>query len=50
MHPNPFIHRGLIALALLGMAPAAMAAGDGAFAGPRIGPVPVEFLMFGAVL
>ena len=50
MQPTPFIHRGLLALALLGVAPAALAAGEGTFSGPRIGPVPVEFLMFGAVL
>ena len=50
MQQTPSIHRGLLALALLAAAPAALAAGEGAFAGPRVGPVPVEFLMFGAVL
>lgn len=50
MQATPFIHRGVLALALPGMAPAALVAGEGAFAGPRIGPVPVEFVMFGAVL
>ena len=50
MQRTPSIHRGLLAMALLVAAPAALAAGEGSFAGPRVGPVPVEFLMFGAVL
>jgi Na+/H+ antiporter NhaD/arsenite permease-like protein len=38
----------MAALALAGQV--AHAAGDGAFAGPSVGPVPVEFILFGFVL
>lgn len=48
--PNAFSPaRTLAALALLVLAPAAWAA-DAAFAGPRLGPVPVEFILFATVL
>ncbi len=43
--------RHLLAAALLALAPAvALAAGGTDFQGPRLGPVPVEFILFGAVL
>lgn len=35
---------------MLALCPAAMAAAEGSFAGPRLGPIPIEFLMFAAVL
>jgi Na+/H+ antiporter NhaD/arsenite permease-like protein len=38
------------ALAAIGMPGAALAAAGADFAGPRIGPVPVEFILFGCVL
>ncbi|MFO1329391.1 MAG: citrate transporter [Rubrivivax sp.] len=47
MSALPFPRRWIAALLLLSC-PAAMAAGG--FAGPRIGPVPVEFILFAGVL
>ena len=42
----PRLGAGTLALA----AQAAQAAGEGGFAGPSLGPVPVEFILFGCVL
>ncbi len=42
--------RAWAALVLLAVSPALRAAGDGTFAGPRIGPVPIEFVLFALVL
>ena len=41
---------GVAAAALMGAWPAGAWAADTAFAGPAIGPVPVEFILFGCVL
>ena len=50
MQGSSLMGRACVTLVSLALAPAAYAAGEGGFSGPRVGTVPVEFLMFGVVL